>query len=112
MTHLLALNNGVLKSALVIRSPHQCDYLCLRLNSELLRFEQRICQIDQQPQTNDPADEVFPIHSISPQSLSQARTYQNDTPKKAKTNTIKMKSSIFSYPSQEIGTRLNLIPYP
>ena len=28
------------------------------------------------------------------QSRSQARTYQNDTPKKTKTNTIKMKSGI------------------
>ena len=72
--------------------------------SKLLRFEKCICQIDKQPQTNDRAYDVLPIHySIPPQSLSHARTYQNDTPKKTKTKTIKMKSSISITP-QNIET--------
>jgi len=62
---------------------------------ELLRFEQRVCQIHKQPQTNDPAYDVLPIHySIPHQSRSQALTYQNDNAKKTTTNPIKMKSSI------------------
>jgi hypothetical protein len=33
---------------------------------KLLRSEQRICQINKQPQTNDPTDDVFPIHAPLP----------------------------------------------
>jgi len=69
--------------------------------SKLLRLEQRIYQIDKQPQTNDRAYDIFPIHFSTPdQSRSQARTYQNNTPKNAKTNTIKMKSSILVTPQK------------
>jgi hypothetical protein len=66
----------------------------LKDNSEFLRLKKGIRQINKQHQTNDPTNEVFPIHSIPPHSRSQARTYQNDTPKKTKINTIKMESTI------------------
>jgi hypothetical protein len=35
--------------------------------SELLRIEECIREIDKQPQANDPADDVFPVHG-SPHS--------------------------------------------
>jgi len=40
-------------------------------DSELLWFEERICQIDKQPQTNDPADDIFPIHVLLPIAIEK-----------------------------------------
>ena len=70
--------------------------------SKLLGFEQRVHQVKQQKHGNDSADYVFRIHT-----RSQKRTYQNATPKKPRTNTKKITSSISFAPYYQLPLFIN-----
>src|SRR5579862_454254 len=68
-------------------------------DSELLRLQQGVKQIDHQPRTYDQHDDRFNIHGISPQRMrSQNLTYAMESRKKTTVTATKMASRISCSP--------------